>query len=113
MSGWLRRRSRTAAGTNEDGVDARAKERARTGCPQWALGALYEDLAHLALQRRKLLRDGGLGVTEDVRRRRDRAEIRDERERAQAPRVEGHEATLLLLEAYEVELMSALMHHRA
>src|SRR5918997_239192 len=105
MSGWLRRRSRTAAGTNDDSVDARAKERARTGCPQWALGALYEDLAHLALQRRKLLRDGGLGVTEDVRRGRDRAEIRDERERAQAPSVtEGHEATLLLLEAYEVEL---------
>ena len=98
-----------AAERGEHALDVRAQRRARGRRAQRPLRAVDERRADLALERRELLRHRRLRVAEHARRRRDRAEVEHQRERAQALRVaERHEATLLVLEADEVALMTAL-----
>jgi hypothetical protein len=84
------------------------------GRPQGPLRPVDQRDAGVALQAGELLGDGRLGVSEDVRRRRDRAELRHEGEGAEAGDVtDGHEENLLLIEGDSVALLIARVEARA
>jgi hypothetical protein len=84
----------------------RSERRTGAGRAQRALRPVDERDTDLPLERRQLLRNRRLRVSEDSRRSRDGAEVEHQGERPEALRIAGEdEATLLDSTADEVVLM--------
>ena len=103
-----------AAQRGEHPLHLRAQDLAGAGGAQRALRPVDQRQPQLPLERRQLLRHRGLRVAQHARGGRDRPEVQHQRERAQPLDIsEGHEATLLLVEANAVAVMPGAPHHRA